>query len=296
VKDLADPDTSADTSADATLSAAHTPPVAPPTPPPPTEAELQRAKEAAEVAAADIATEMKMRTTRLREEGRLRDAAAKESARAFEEAVREKNATAKAELASRRQQQRDEVLSANARQMEQRAEQMSRLAADLAKEGDDEDGRRVAAGAAAAQARATVDAWRIKQAMPTRMPLAEPRTPSEFTQQYSLLRKEGGASLVAYLKLIPPERCRDIFCPEVPPDVLLVMTKAMKEYLEQCNEADASLWCATWLSGLSKAQRFEMTVLMLDKPTKVALDALFATLSVRGVAAGAIDKLRKTYS
>ena len=51
-------------------------------------------------------------------------------------------------------------------------------------------GRRVAAQAAATrQAVARVDAWRSKQ-LPTRLPVAAPRVPSDVTKQYALLRKD----------------------------------------------------------------------------------------------------------
>lgn len=294
---------------------AHTPP------PPPTEAERKKAAEVAAAAAAEIASQEARRKERARAEGEAQKAKDRAHRQALDEALRERNAELRAELAQRRHQQREEALAKDAKMVATRAEVAARLAGEVLRADDDKDaggsgggGRRSASAAAAAvAARASVDAWRIKQSMPTRAPLTEPRTPSEFVKQYALLQKDS-PSLVAYLRLIPPERCKAVFSPEVPPDVLMTMAHALTKHLtalgdgggsppegaadreqDQALDGDAGSWCAAWLHGLSKAGRFDMTVLMLDRAAKTALSSLFDALATRGVAGETLKPLRKAY-
>eukprot|EP00965_Chrysotila_dentata_P259655 6213630-Pleurochrysis_carterae.AAC.1 len=61
-------------------------------------------------------------------------------------------------------------------------------------------------------AAARVSAWRVK-ALPTRRPPAAPKTASEFTKQYVLLRKTPEA-FFDFLQLVPTERCAVLVAPE----------------------------------------------------------------------------------
>jgi hypothetical protein len=144
---------------------------------------------------------------------------------------------------------------------------------DRAPEVDGEDGERLRALADGAQARAKVSAWRVK-ALPTNAGLEPPRVPADFTKQYALLRKDA-RGLYAYLRLVPPASCVAIFKPEIPAEVLISAARAIAEHIEG---AAAAHWHA-WLGALSKVGRFEMTVLMLDKPARGALVAMFDALA-----------------
>lgn len=269
------------------------PPIPANAPPPPTEAER---KAAAATAAAEMADEVAQRKERMRAEADARDKTERERRKALDEALAAKNAAEKEEHARRRQQQKEEALSANAQTVACRAAVAERLANAVTDEGGGEkSGATVAAGAAAHQARVNVEAWRVK-AMPTRAPLAAPRVPSDFTKQYALMRKDT-AGLWGYLRMIPAEQCKAIFSPEVPSEVLVAVAKAIGGHVT----AAESAWALEWLGGLSKAGRFEMTCLMLDKPSKAALtqmfDALDAKLSEagKGGAGKETAALRKKY-
>ena len=117
--------------------------------------------------------------------------------------------------------------------------------------------------------------WRVK-AMPTRSPVEAPRVPADFTKQYALIRKDAPA-LYEYCSLIPPDKCTAIFSPEIPSDVLVTVAKAISE----CVTPEASKrWCE-WLGTLTKVGRFDMTVLMLDRPARAALSHLFDVITER---------------
>jgi len=93
------------------------------------------------------------------------------------------------------------------------------------------------------------------------------------------------------------EDCAAIFKPEIPAEVLISCADAIA-----AGAHSASLeWCAAWLQGLSAVGRFEMTVLMLDRPAQARLGAMFDALS--GIAtsegkydvAAALGKLRPVF-
>ena len=127
--------------------------------------------------------------------------------------------------------------------------------------------------------------------MPTRMPLSEPRTPSEFTKQYALLRKDP-SGLFGYLKLLPAERLPAILSPEVPSEVLVAIAKSIAGH---ASADDADSWAVPWLQALTKVGRFEMTVMMLDKQSQKSLGEMFDALSANGAAEKAVAALRKSY-
>lgn len=247
---------------------------------------------AADAAAAALAEEMAVRKERARADEKAREATERSRRKALDEALKEEAAAAREQLQARRAQQKEEALAASAQTVATRAAVAERLAKEVGGVDDGASGRKVAAGAAAAQARANVEAWRLKHAMPTRAPLVEPRTPSEFTRQYALLRKDA-EGLYAYLKLLPAERLPAIFSPEVPNDVLVAIAVAITQHVT--DEDAAGGWAVTWLGALTKVGRFDMTVLMLDKPAKAAVSTMFDSLVSKGAAEKAIASLRKSY-
>ena len=277
-------------------------------PPAPQPSEAERRAAAASAAQA-LAEEVQTRKERMRVEEQAREKQERERRRALNEALAAKDAKAKEEMHARRKQQREEALTANAATVATRAAVAERLAKAVGGGGEDEDGdgegggggggggggsspkKKTAAGAAAAQARANVEAWRLKHAMPTRMPLSEPRTPSEFTKQYALLRKDP-SGLFGYLKLLPAERLPAILSPEVPSEVLVAIAKSIAGH---ASADDADSWAVPWLQALTKVGRFEMTVMMLDKQSQQSLGEMFDALSANGAAEKAVAALRKSY-
>ena len=81
-----------------------------------------------------------------------------------------------------------------------------------------------------------------------------------------------------YLRLMPSETLIDIFKPEVSDQVLVSIAKALSAHLPS---EDVS-WAIEWLQQLTKVQRFDMTVMMLDKPSKQAITDLFDSLAAKG--------------
>jgi hypothetical protein len=190
---------------------------------------------------------------------------------ALDEAVANRNATLRDDLVRRRKE--DTAAAAKDDGHKQAAMKAAAELIDRAPEVDGEDGERLRALADGAQARAKVSAWRVK-ALPTNAGLEPPRVPADFTKQYALLRKDA-RGLYAYLRLVPPASCVAIFKPEIPAEVLISAARAIAEHIDG---AAAAHWHA-WLGALSKVGRFEMTVLMLDKPARGALVAMFDALA-----------------
>lgn len=122
------------------------------------------------------------------------------------------------------------------------------------------------------QAHARVGAWRVKQ-LPTRKALEAPRTPSEFTKAFALLRKDS-AALFSYIRLVDPATCSSIFKPEIAAEVLLAVARAITESVDVHNVG----WCVLWLGQLREVGRFDMTVLMLDKRSQAQLCRMFEAL------------------
>ncbi|KAL1530063.1 hypothetical protein AB1Y20_000985 [Prymnesium parvum] len=148
--------------------------------------------------------------------------------------------------------------------------------------------------AAAMTAHVKVESWRLKQ-MPTRQPLSAPRVPSDFTKQFSLLRKNP-QGLFEYITLMQPADCVSIFKPEIPMEVLLACADAI------CQHVNTSMlgWCIEWLQALTQVGRFQMTILMLDKSGQSRLaDMLRALRSVAeksdAQTLGAIEKLESCF-
>ena len=288
VRDITDP-VEDKLAAPAVAQPAPLPPMPANAPPPPTETER---KAAAAAAAAELADEVAQRKERMRAKAAEREQMERDRREALNVALTAKNAAEKQEKTKRRQQQKEEALTANAQVVACRAAVAERLANAVTDEGG---GERSVAGAAAYQARVNVEAWRVK-AMPTRAPIGAPRVPSDFLKQYALLRKDM-PGLWGYIQTIPAEQCKVIFCPEVPAEVLVAIAKAIGGHIA----AAESAWALEWLAGLSKAGRFEMTCLMLDKPSKAALTQMFDAIDAKLAELGAdgagkeTSVLRKKY-
>lgn len=234
-------------------------------------AEVARRQAAGAAAAAAMAEEAQARREKAHAERRRREAAEAERRVALDEAVANRNATLRDDLVRRRKE--DTAAAAKDDGHKQAAMKAAAELIDRAPEVDGEDGERLRALADGAQARAKVSAWRVK-ALPTNAGLKPPRVPADFTKQYALLRKDA-RGLYAYLRLVPPEACVAIFNPEIPAEVLVSAARAISEHIDG---ATAAHWHA-WLGALSKVGRFEMTVLMLDKPARGALVAMFDALA-----------------
>ena len=245
-------------------------------------------------AAAALAEENRHRRARAEAEARERDAAERARRAALDEALKEQSEAHREAHAKRRERLREEAAAADGKTVATRAAVAERLVAALdvdGGEGGDGGGDAAAGGSASAAARAAaaqaarvrVESYRVK-AMPTRAPLAPPNVPSDFTRQYALLRKDP-PGLYGYLKLIAPERCAAIFSPEVPAEVLEAAARCLAEH---ATADDAAGW-VEWLRGLSKAGRFDMTCLMLDKGARAALAAMFDALASRLREAEAAD-------
>jgi hypothetical protein len=78
-----------------------------------------------------------------------------------------------------------------------------------------------------------------------------------------------------YLQLIPPDDCAAIFKPEVAPEVLSIIARAITAHV--C--AVTARWCVRWLLGLSAAPRFDMTIMMLERATSRELAKMFDAVS-----------------
>ena len=111
-----------------------------------------------------------------------------------------------------------------------------------------------------------------------------PRGPADFTKQYVQLRTDP-ARLFGYLRLIKPEACREVFSPEVAPEVLRHVAIAIGAHAS----AETARWCAQWLDGLSACARFEMTLLMLEAGTRRALTDMFGALGPIAAESAEVD-------
>ena len=137
------------------------------------------------------------------------------------------------------------------------------------------DAQSSAAALAAAEravAVSRVNAWRAKE-MPTRQPLSAPLSPADFTRQYVLLRHDT-ARLFDYVRLVAPGRCKAVFQPEIPPEVLQAAAIAIAEHASAQNLQ----WASEWLAGVAQVPRFEMSMMMLDAPVAKALARMFDAL------------------
>ena len=103
--------------------------------------------------------------------------------------------------------------------------------------------------------------------------------PADVTKQFALLRKDP-PGWFEYVRLVPPAACRDVFSPEMPPEMLEATARALAAHAAPDNAA----WCAGWLRGLSGVRRLEMTVLMLDRKTLDALRAMFDAVEAQAEA------------
>ena len=262
--------------------------------PPPPLAPIDPAdrREKADAAAAALAEEVATRRAKAEAETRERAAAAAAAKAALEAELAAEGEARKAEAAKRRQQQKEESLKANEKTVANRAAVAERLAEaiggnamDIGDEPEPPSARSKGA-AKAQQAKSKVDAWR--EAAMCRE-LVAPRVPNEFLKQYALLRKDT-EGFYTYLRLMPSETLIDIFKPEVSDQVLVSIAKALSAHLPS---EDVS-WAIEWLQQLTKVQRFDMTVMMLDKPSKQAITDLFDSLAAKG-GAPSLPKLRKAY-
>jgi hypothetical protein len=259
-------------------------------------AEAEQRKAAAAAAAAALVEDSNRRRERAQAERKAREAAEVARRSALDESLAQRAAELKEESMRRRRDEAPAAAAADAGRVSARVAAAAKI--DVPPEIDGEGGVQTKAQADGAQARARVGAWRVK-AMPTRAPVEAPRVPSDFTKQYALIRKDA-AALYEYCALIPPEQCPAIFSPEIPSDVLVAVAKAISECVT--SEA-AKRWCE-WLGMLTKAGRFEMTVLMLDRPARVALSGMFDALVERlaegesiepAAASERLRKLRASY-
>lgn len=248
----------------------------------------QAAKEAAAVAAAALVEEEAGWRERAREERERRDTEEKRGLAELNASLSQRQADLKQQAAARR---REETAATAAAEPAARAARAARMAQAEAGPEFDEDGSAGSAGAAA-QARARIEAWRVKT-MPTRAELEPPRVPSDFTKRFVLIRKDA-AALFEYVQLVPPEACHAIFAPEIAQEVLVAICGAIAAHAGRKELP----WAAAWLGGLEAVGRFEMTCMMLDRKGKAELAEMFAKLDglldedlaaggEEGVAAGA---------
>lgn len=226
----------------------------------------QMAAAAAEAEAWAVSEEQRRREATLVAQ-RARDEADRSRRSGLDDDLRQRQQQLREQtLGQRRQAGADALAAAEARQ--QRAAEVSARV-----NGDVTSGEAVALKAAAAtQAAARVEAWRVKQ-LPTRQPVGAPRAPADVTRQFALLRKDS-AGWFAFLRLIAPDECRALFSPEVPPEMLDAIAAAIAQHAA----VDTVAWCARWLAGLSRVGRLEMTVMMLDAKILGRLRAMFEAL------------------
>lgn len=107
-----------------------------------------------------------------------------------------------------------------------------------------------------------------------------PKTAAGFEKDYNALKNDQ-ASLLAYLKQVPPKTVEALFKKaEVPTEVL---SGILKTIAEKAEDFDAAVFSGIFLLSLAKANNFEMTLMFAESKDLKNIDVI-------------VDKISKTDS